>query len=130
VRDAIRVDRAEEMLLDDIGLAFLDSMEAIRDVKPVLDVVRRRDNEAQLCRVLEPPPDQRGRFDCARALSETGRGETAELGIGRETGGDRSFVLRRDGVDQPTPERRCHGAKLMPNGIGVAASPTASVPSR
>lgn len=88
--DPVGLDGAVEMLLDQIRLAFLDSLQTVRDVKPVRDFVGVRIDKVQFCRISEPGRDQRCRFDRARPLSDPSRDEGAELGVLREARGYRS----------------------------------------
>ena len=88
------------MLLDDVRLTFLDTVEPVGDVQPVSYLLGVRVDEIELRRVREPRRYQRGRIGSTGALPQAKRSEPAKLHVGGKAVLKGRFVLCRDGLHE------------------------------
>jgi hypothetical protein len=108
-------ERAVQMLLDDVVLTVLDTLEAKRDVQPVSDLLRLRLDELELRRIGVPPGDQRRGLQRAVPFPQARRQQRPELRVGSEARGDRVDILRRDGLYEPCPDSLRHRPECRPS---------------
>jgi hypothetical protein len=104
-RDLAIADDAEEVLLDDVRLAFLDAGEPVRDAQAVPHLRSLFVHEVEDGRVAEPRRDQRTGLCGSRTLAEAGWDQRSELRLGCEAARDRGFVLQSDPSDEAV--RKC-----------------------
>ncbi len=111
------------MLLDDVGLAVLDSFESVGDVDAVADLLGPRLDEIELGRVGEPAGDQIRSVRGADALAEPRRDERPKLDACREARCDRRLVVSGNCLGKPCPDRERHPVSLGRTGALRATEP-------
>jgi hypothetical protein len=103
--DRMVTDNAAQVLLNDIGLALLDTDKAVGDLHSIADFVGVLVDKVKLGRVAEPGGDERRGRRGAGPLPQTRRDQCPKRRISGEARCDRIFILRGDPSNEALPKR-------------------------